>query len=195
MALYSPKKLSIRLVAALCLFALLQMNHAYSQNMNILESISACQQIDDLSFRLACYDRLFPPGAGASRATASNAAADIPSRVPPAPSNATPVINAPASTPSEAPATAPLEERSIVERILQPQQADSVIQIVNVEQIDLRNSRLVSSDGTVFLQTNATTITRWPATPFNVEIQRSLTGTIFLVFPERNQRIRVSVAE
>lgn len=190
MMTYFTKKHSIRLLSALCFFALVQINPAYSQDLNILQSISSCQQIDDLSFRLACYDRLFPPGTPIS-ATSSTSSSTSPRASTNAPSTAVPVNNNPVSAPPVVPAPAPARTTTI----FQPQQETStMVQIVEVEKTDLRNSRLVTSDGTVFLQTNATTITRWPQTPFNVEVQRSLTGTIFLVLP-RNQRIRVAIPE
>jgi len=67
-----------------------------------------------------------------------------------------------------------------LEQQLELETIDSVptARIVEVSRPDVRSSRLVAADGRVFVESNTTTIVRWPETPFDVEVSRSLTGTI-----------------
>ena len=44
----------------------------------------------------------------------------------------------------------------------------------------MRTSRLIAADGRVFVESNSTTIVRWPDTPFNIEVNTGRTGTITL---------------
>lgn len=202
MTLHLLKTRSIRTLILLGACTLLQINTAYSQGSDVQEAVRACQQIEELSFRLACYDRAFPPMAPMSPMAPSNANADTAGTPTATTSGTAGTGNARVTTPantgqvSTPPAPAPRADNttqdSIFSRMSRP---DVIVQIVEVERIDLRNSRLVTEDGQIFLESNSTTVTRWPDTPFDVEVQRSITGTLYLVIPGGNgRRIRVALA-
>lgn len=157
---------------------------AYAQSdAEISGTVRVCQQVPDQDARLACYDRILPPGNGTA-AVSSQALA------PRASTPAAPTTPA-ASAPETASSTVPERRSSVVPFF---NQSDAVLtQIVEVEQLSLTSSRVTAADGTIFVQTNSNTVTRWPDTPFNVEVQRGAFGTVYLWLEESRQRVRVAV--
>lgn len=153
---------------------------AFAQSdAEIIGTVRVCQQVPEENARLACYDRILPPANG-------NAAV---SRQEPAQRANTPA--APANNPPQTASSVPEGRGSVVPFF---NQSDAVMtQIVEVEQLSLTNARVTAADGTVFVQSNSTTVTRWPDTPFEVEVQRGAFGTIYLWLEDSRQRVRVAV--
>lgn len=145
--------------------------HAQS-DAEILESVRACQNIAGLSLRLACYDRVLPP---------SSESVEAGVRATPRMENRSPAVsnrgNNPRTREEELEETvAELEEQ------LQRETIDSALtaRIIEVQRPSVRTSRLITDDGRVFVESVTTSIVRWPETPFDVEVNRSITGTISL---------------
>ncbi len=143
----------------------------------ILASVRACQSITGLSERLACYDRVLPPGTGrvgtigASGASGASGAVGVPT---PRRTETIERGNSELSREQELEATvAELEQQ------LERETIDSVptARIIEVQRPTVRTSRLIAEDGRVFLESVETSIIRWPETPFDVEVSRSITGT------------------
>ena len=161
----------------------------------IRESVAICQHVADLSYRLACYDRAFPPpietvnsaDSAASREERVISSGDISEQ----------------QRQLEAERRQLEAERQRLEVARQrndtgQQSAESMAQIIEVQQPNLRTSRFITADGRVFVQTNATRVNRLPEIPFTVEVQSRLAGTTILVIPGQNgnnQRIRVSLED
>jgi hypothetical protein len=135
----------------------------------ILASVRACQSVTGLSERLACYDRVLPPGT-ATVGTVRTTPAVPPPRATETVSNA----NTRASRERELEATvAELEEQLELEQI----GTVPIAHIVEVQRPSVRTSRLIADDGRVFVESITTSIINWPDTPFDVEVNRSITGT------------------
>lgn len=139
---------------------------------DIAAAVQACQRVAEISARLACYDRAFPPVMGpaaepgtptAAATTASSAgAARAAAAAPPAP-------------------PAPPEQARWEAAI-----------IVDMEMPSLRTTIFHAEDGRVFVRDDATTVIQWPDTPFDVEVQTSFLGTsIYLKLPRGGPRVRV----
>jgi hypothetical protein len=71
----------------------------------------------------------------------------------------------------------------------------TTVRIVEVQMPSLDTTRFVAADGRIFVRERARTVVRWPDTPFDVEIQSGIFGTIYLKFPDSGRRIRVSVLD
>ncbi|MBN4053615.1 hypothetical protein JYT97_01885 [Haliea sp. AH-315-K21] len=158
----NKKKIGWGIVLASLTCLMQPVAHAQSE-VEILDSVRACQNLTGMSSRLACYDRILPPTAGSA---ATVEAVDRGNRA-----------SLPVTREAELEATvAELEEQLVRE-------TGAIIptaQIIEVERPSVRTSRLVAADGRVFVESNPTTIVRWPETPFDVDINRSITGTITL---------------
>lgn len=140
----------------------------------LLNVLRSCQNVEGLSARLACYDEILPPGAG----TVGNVSSRVESRVPSTGSAVTPTRQA------ELEATvAELEQRLLEEN---PDEIPTA-RIIEVQRPTVRSSRLISADGRVFVESNSTTIVRWPDTPFDVSVSTTLTGTINITAIDENQ--------
>ncbi len=158
-------------LACLTLLSLMHVPAAKAQeDAALLESLRACQDVSQMSARLACYDQLLPPAAtaGAGDNTAPLTAA------PPAADN---------------PGRALSEER----RSPRPARPEpGTVQIVAVERPEFRTFRLTTADGQVYVHSNAVRIPQWPDTPFEAEIQTSIFGnSTYLNIPAIRTRIRV----
>ncbi len=147
-------------------------SNAYAQNgADVLNALIACQNMPSMSSRLACYDQILPP---AGSETAGNVSAT------------SPVVTPRPSTPAPSPGTGSLREQQLEETVAELEQRleqealqDAVTaRIIEVQRPTARSSRLIAEDGRVFVESNTTTIVTWPDTPFNVDVNRSLTGTI-----------------
>ena len=163
----------------------------------IRESVNICQRVADLSFRLACYDRAFPPPSETTESTESM------------PVRQERVVSGDLSEQQrqiqverqqlEAERQQLEAERRRVEIEPERNGVGSVARIIEVEQPNLRTSRFITSDGRVYVQSNATRVNRLPEIPFDVEIQSMLAGTTLLIIPGPNgrgdQRIRVSLED
>ena len=137
---------------------------AYAQSeTELLGAVRTCQNIDGLSERLACYDQVLPPGAAVIE-------------------NITPMIEvstgrSTATTSREAElekAVAELEQQLEIGSLSE----SPLARIVEVKRPSASTSRLIAADGRVFVESNSTTIVRWPDTPFDLEVNIGITGTI-----------------
>jgi hypothetical protein len=156
--------------ATIVLFGFTLQPQAIAQsNVDIADAVRACQLVAELSERLACYDRAFPPLTGtAAEPGAPAAGVTIASSAGVA--RAAPVP----------PPTAPERARWEAARI------------VALEMPSLRTTVFHADDGRVFVRNNATTVIEWPDTPFNVEVETSFLGTsTYLKLPGRGPRVRV----
>jgi hypothetical protein len=167
---FSKKK--IGLGAVFFSLAWLTQANVYAQSDDeILESVRACQNIAGLSLRLACYDRVLPPAVESLEGGSPRAVPRIENR--PAVSNR----GASGRSREELEETvAELEEQLEREAI----DASNTARIIEVQRPSVRTSRLIAEDGRIFVESVNTSIIRWPETPFNVQINRSITGTITL---------------
>jgi len=171
---FSKKKTGLGVV--FCSLACLLQPIAYAQtDAEILASARACQNIAGLSLRLACYDRVLPP---ATESTGTGVPRPAP-RVDNRPS--VPAVSNRENTPSTREAELEETVAELQER-LQRDEIDSATtaRIIEVERPSVRTSRLYAEDGRVFVESVTTSIIRWPETPFDVEVNRSITGTISL---------------
>jgi hypothetical protein len=138
----------------------------------ILASVRACQSITGLSERLACYDRVLPPGTGTVGTI--GAAGTSGAVVAPRRTETIERGNSEVAREQELEATvAELEqqlEREIIDDV-------PTARIIEVQRPTIRTSRLIAEDGRVFLESVETSIIRWPEAPFDVEVSRSITGT------------------
>jgi hypothetical protein len=163
---------------ALALPAWLLQPVAFAQSdAAIAATVRACQREAAMSSRLACYDRAFPPVS--ETADRNDAPASAEARVA--------AVPAPEPPPQRAAQPAPQQPSS--------QSASSTIaRIVEVEMPSIDTTVFRAEDGRVFVRSNATSVVRWPETPFDVEVDRSMFGnTTYLNFPGRNLRVRVAV--
>ena len=167
---------AVRLTAIVLLAYALQVPaNAQSEN-DIAAAVRACQRVAELSARLACYDRAFPPlmGSAAEPGAPASAAAS------PGSAGAVRAEAAPPLPPAP-PAQAPRWEAA---------------RIVEVESPDLRTTIFHAEDGRVFVRQDATSVIRWPDTPFDVEIETSFLRTsTYLKLPGRGQRVRVTLRD
>jgi hypothetical protein len=160
-------------IAVVFLALLLQPVANSQSNAEITRSVDSCRRVQELSARLACYDRAFPPLIESGDDNA-----------PSEPGGAARVV-APAANSIE-PAQPPAA------RVVEPESLPAMARIVAVEKPSLRTTRFHASDGRVYVQSNATRLYRWPEPPFDVEIDIGKFGTTFLVFPDTDLRIRVA---
>jgi hypothetical protein len=142
---------------------------------DIAAAVRACQLVTELSARLACYDRAFPPlTESASEPGTPAAAAATPGAASAARAEAAP-------TPPAPPERAPRWEAA---------------RIVEVESPDLRTTVFHAEDGRVFVRQDATSVIQWPDTPFDVEVQTSFLRTsTYLKLPGRGPRVRVTLRD
>ncbi len=166
----NANKKNIGLGIVLVYLALLVIPIANAQSdASIVASVRACQSVVGLSERLACYDRVLPPGTATVGAVRTPPAAPI-TRTTEAVGSA----NSGVSREQELEATvAELEEQLEIEQIGTVPRA----RIVEVQRPSVRTSRLIAADGRVFVESITTSIINWPDTPFDVEVNRSITGT------------------
>lgn len=163
----------------------------------ILDGVRACQRVPELSFRLACYDRVLPPIVESVDSEDSPAASREPvaTATEPARREQAATVAAPAREERIANVAEPSREERVA-NVAEPEPPrPTTVQIVEVQTPSPGTTRFVAADGRVFVRANATTIHRWPDTPFDVEIQLSRFGTTFLRFPESRLRIRVAVSD
>ena len=157
--------------AALVAAIWMTQSSAYAQSdAEILESVRACQNVPGLSLRLACYDRVLPPNVEAIEGAAPSSAPGMQSR---------PAVSGSAATAREEELQETVAE---LEEQLQRETIDTTptARIIEVQRPSVRTSRLIAEDGRVFVESVSTSIIRWPETPFDVEVNRSVTGTISL---------------
>ncbi len=176
----NKKKIKLGLVFA-CLVLSIQPVASAQSDAEIRESVAICQHVADLSYRLACYDRAFPPPI-----ETVSSANSTPSREE---------IVVSDSAAREPQRQLESERRQFEVERQRTEDFESRAQIVEVEQPSLRTSRFITSDGRVFVQRNATRVNRLPEIPFDVGIETRLAGTTILLIPDpitgRDQRVRV----
>jgi hypothetical protein len=69
-------------------------------------------------------------------------------------------------------------------------------QIVDVTMPTLTTTVLVAADGRVFMRESTTVMVRWPATPFDVNIETSRLGnSTYLIHPRTGERVRVVIRD
>jgi len=169
----------------------------------IVNAARACQRVTVLSARLACYDQILPPALESAEAAQTD-------NVPAQPADAVPLVNTPepvAANPAEPVAAMPAEPAAVIAEPVAPPVAESrsaraepvretdlpnMVQIVDVVTPNPTTTTFHAADGRVFLRERASRIYRWPETPFDVEIQTSRFGAVFLKF-EDGLRIRVAI--
>lgn len=166
----NTKKIGLGLLLASLAWLTAPIANAQSDTA-ILASVRACQSVTGLSERLACYDRVLPPGTDSVGTVGATRAA------PPTPiARTTETIdrgNARVSREQELESTvAELEEQLARETGGVP-----IARIIEVQRPSVRTSRLIAEDGRVFVESITTSIINWPETPFDVEVNRSITGT------------------
>jgi hypothetical protein len=155
-------------------YALQATAKAQSEN-DIAATVRACQLVAELSARLACYDRAFPPLAGSAPEPGAPAAAAATQ------GSAGAARAAAAPSPPTPPEQAPRWEAA---------------RIVEVESPDLRTTIFHAEDGRVFVRQDATSVIQWPDTPFDVEVQTSFLRTsTYLKLPGRGPRVRVTLRD
>ena len=180
----NKKKIKLGFVFV-CLAWVIQPVASAQSDEEIRESVAICQHVADLSYRLACYDRAFPPPS-----ETANSAEPMPSREEL-------VVSGSAVREQERQLDVVRREFEVERQRIE--EFDSRAQIVEVEQPSLRTSRFITSDGRVFVQRNATRVNRLPELPFDVGIETRLAGTTILLIPDpatgRDQRVRVLLEE
>jgi hypothetical protein len=87
----------------------------------------------------------------------------------------------------------PREER--VAPAAAPEPSAPTARIVEVEMPSLDTTLFRAADGRVFVRERATTVVRWPDTPFDVEIETSIFGTSTYLRLPGGRRIRVAHLE
>jgi hypothetical protein len=142
-------------------------------DVDIADAVLACQLVAELSDRLACYDRSFPPLTGPAAEAGAPAAA---------------VTTASSAGAARAAAAPPPTD---------PEQARwEAARIVEMEMPSLRTTVFHAEDSRVFVRDNATTVIEWPDTPFDVEVQTSFIRTsTYLKLPGRGPRVRVVIRD
>ena len=167
----NTKKIGLGIVLVCLVWLAIPMANAQS-DATILTLVRACQSVAGLSERLACYDRVLPPGADSDGVATD----DTPARTTAPVARSTETIdrgNPRVSREQELESTvAELEEQLARETGGEP-----VARIIEVQRPSVRTSRLIAEDGRVFLESITTSIINWPDTPFDVEVNRSITGT------------------
>lgn len=166
---------AVRLAAIVLLaYALQTPAHAQSQN-DIATAVQACQLVAELSARLACYDRAFPPLTGSTSESGMPAAAAATA------GSAGAARAAAAPAPPAPPEQAPRWEAA---------------RIVAVESPNLRTTIFHAEDGRTFVRQDATSVLQWPETPFDVEVETSFLRTsTYLKLPGRGPRVRVTIRD
>ncbi len=171
--------------------------------------LRACQTIDSLSARLACYDRLLPPTTETADSIANversvnrtgNRSVNRTenSQAPASPARPEPMGNTQSSAALESTVDAN-SSPSLLERttsIFRPKEesvSGTTIQIIEVQTPTLSSFRLITSEGEVLYKNKLTSVINWPETPFEAEVDQGLVGTLFLKIPGRTKTIRVSV--
>jgi hypothetical protein len=141
--------------------------------------------------RLDCYDRAFPPGVESEESAAARESAAAPKSV-----EAPEAVEARESgefVESAHGDDAPPLQR---ERLAPVAETAPTARIVEVQMPSLSTTLFLAADGRTFVRENATTVIRWPDTPFDVEIQTGLFGTsTFLQLPGGSRRVRVVVRD
>jgi hypothetical protein len=169
------KKIGFSVVLATLVLLAVPVASAQS-DAQVLQSVRACQAVSGLSERLACYDRVLPPGTstvGTVATVATERATETIDRGAPV-----------ASREQELEATvADLEQRLLEEN---PDEIPTA-RIIEVQRPTVRSSRLIAEDGRVFVESSSTTIVRWPDTPFDVSVSTTLTGTINITAIDESQ--------
>lgn len=157
------KKIGFSVILATIVLLAVPVASAQS-DAQVLQSVRACQGVTGLSERLACYDRVLPPGTNmVGTVSAARSSETVNSNASAAPSRE-----------RELEATvAELEQQLQIEEI----GTRPIARIIEVERPTLRTSRLIADDGRVFLESVTTSIINWPDTPFEVDVNRSITGT------------------
>lgn len=213
MKVHQANKNNIRLGSMLALLIWLLQPTAHAQSDSEFGAAAReCQRITELSARLACYDRILPPMVespavdATERAPAPVATPAPRTQVPPPAAEsraADPVAAIPASTPTPTPTPTPMPtpqqptERNTAVRTAEPATSESAAaqpataRIVEVQTPSTSTTIFHAEDGRVFRRERATRIYRWPEPPFDVEIQTSRFGTVFLKF-EDGLRVRVA---
>ncbi len=170
-------KTGLGIVLAALTWLLMPVAHAQS-DAAILASVRACQSITGLSERLACYDRVLPPGTGTVGAIGTAGAVGTAGTA--GASRRTETIergNSELSREQELEATVAELEQQLERETADTGSTGPTARIVEVQRPSLRTSRLIAADGRVFVESVTTSIIRWPDTPFDVEVNRSITGT------------------
>jgi hypothetical protein len=166
------KKIGFSVVLATLVLLAVPVASAQS-DAQALQSVRACQAVSGLSERLACYDRVLPPGTSTVGTVATERATETIDRGAPV-----------ASREQELEATvADLEQRLLEEN---PDEIPTA-RIIEVQRPTVRSSRLIAEDGRVFVESSSTTIVRWPDTPFDVSVSTTLTGTINITAIDESQ--------
>ncbi|MAM71032.1 MAG: hypothetical protein CMP91_07830 [Gammaproteobacteria bacterium] len=152
------------LVLTLATLAGLSQSAFAQSDQEIVDSMRTCQQIPEMSARLACYDRVLPP--------VNETATQVPraNPLPRAERESRPVEAAPAA----------------------PAAGAGMVRIVELEKPSLSRSILTAEDGRVYTATS-NTVVPWPDPPFMIQTTTGAFGTVYLVLPGTNDRIRVSV--
>ena len=146
-----------------------------------MRAAAECRRLQGSAERLDCYDRAFPPVIDAG------AAAPQPSSAP----------GRGASTQAQRESSAPTSREPRTASPDQPAPASaSRARIVEVTMPSLSTTVLVAADGRVFTRQNTTVVVRWPATPFDVNIETSRLGnSTYLIHPRTGERVRVVVRD
>ena len=137
------------------------------------DAVRSCQRVADRSLRLDCYDRAFPPEVESEESAEALESAEF---VEPVHGD-----------------DAPRQRR---ERVATVAETGSTARIVEVQMPSLGTTLFLAADGRTFVRENATTVIRWPDTPFDAEIHTGLFGTsTFLQLPGGSRRVRVVVRD
>jgi len=82
------------------------------------------------------------------------------------------------------------------ERVASDSEPELTARIVEVQMPSLSTTRFLAADGRTFVRERATTVIRWPDTPFDVEVQTNNFGTsTYLKLPGTAPRFRVVVRD
>tara|TARA_R110002110_G_scaffold95455_1_gene246628 strand:- start:193620 stop:194126 length:507 start_codon:yes stop_codon:yes gene_type:complete len=155
------------LVLTLATLAGLSQSAFAQSDQEIVDSMRTCQQIPEMSARLACYDRVLPP---------VNETPGVATQVP----RANPLPRA------------ERESRPVEAAPAAPAAGAGMVRIVELEKPSLSRSVLTAEDGRVYTATS-NTVVPWPDPPFMIQTTTGAFGTTYLVLPGTNDRIRVSV--
>jgi len=195
------------LMLACALFLVQPLTHAQT-SAEQGDTVEACQRLEELSARLACFDRVFPPIDESAQAQPANPAPAAPQPAPvaaaePAPPPAPPPV--PPAVPAEqAPAPQAAMLPPAAQRTEPPETAgaddeeqgsnESIAHIVAVETPSISSTYFHAADGRVFARERALVKYSWPEPPFDAEIQISRFGGMYLKLPN-NLRVRVAVLD
>jgi hypothetical protein len=184
MMIHRNKKNNVALAIAVAAITLPLHSAGNAQSRaEMREAVNTCQRIQELSSRLACYDRAFPP---VIEPDAGNEPTPV-AQTPPLRQESPPAVPTSPGTQPPAPTQRSAPAREADERPV-------MAQIINLEMPSVRTTRFYAADGRVFVRSDAT-IPRWPDLPFEVEVQTGHFGTVYLRFPATNLRVRVAVED